>query len=72
MNAPKVTNRQLLDIIQTYWAWRTLWLSTTVCFTLLGLAYVLFLKADVWVASQGLIVRDEANGAVMRLGRFQS
>ncbi len=72
MNAPKVTNRQLLDVIKTYWAWRTLWMTTTVCFASLGLAYVLFLKADVWVASQGLIVRDEANGAVMRLGRFQS
>lgn len=72
MNAPNVTNRQLLDVIKTYWAWRTLWISSTVCFALLGLVYVLFFKADVWVASQGLIVRDEANGAVMRLGRFQS
>ncbi len=33
---------------------------------------VLCLKSDQWTASQGLIVRDEANGAVMRLGRFQS
>ncbi len=72
MNAPKITNRQLLDLIQTYWAWRALWISTTVMFALLGLSYVLFLKSDTWVASQGLIVRDEANGAVMRLGRFQS
>lgn len=72
MNAPNVTNRQLLAVIKTYWAWRALWISSTVCFALLGLVYVLFLKADVWVASQGLIVRDEANGAVMRLGRFQS
>ena len=72
MNAPRITNRQLLQLVSTYWQWRTLWIATTVGFSVLGLMYVLFLKGDTWVASQGLIVRDEANGAVMRLGRFQS
>ncbi|MEZ6133979.1 MAG: hypothetical protein R3C53_03615 [Pirellulaceae bacterium] len=72
MNAPEVTNRQLIELAKTYWQWRWVWASTTAAFTLLGLFYVLFLKSDLWVASQGLIVRDEANGAVMRLGRFQS
>ncbi len=41
-------------------------------FGLIGFGYIKWLKKDVWVASQGLMVRDEANGAVMRLGRFQS
>lgn len=72
MNAPRITNRQLLQLVSTYWQWRSLWIATTCGFAVLGLIYVLFLKGDTWVASQGLIVRDEANGAVMRLGRFQS
>lgn len=70
--APPITNTKLVEIIRTYWAWRRLWMATTVVFAGIGLVYVLFLKKDVWTASQGLIVRDEANGAVMRLGRFQS
>lgn len=41
-------------------------------FASLGLVYALLLKSDAWVASQGLMIRDEANGAVMRLGRFES
>ncbi|MEZ6078859.1 MAG: hypothetical protein R3C56_25240 [Pirellulaceae bacterium] len=49
-----------------------LWIATTSGFAALGLIYVVFLKTDTWVASQALIVRDEANGAVMRLGRFES
>ena len=52
------------------WSW--LWIGTAVLFGMMGLCYVTLLKKDVWVASQGMIVRDEANGAVMRLGRFQS
>ncbi|HAC89560.1 MAG TPA: hypothetical protein DCF63_02850, partial [Planctomycetaceae bacterium] len=43
-----------------------------VVFTALGLCYAVLLKRDTWVASQGMIVRDEATGAVMRLGRFES
>lgn len=70
--SPQVTNQALLQIVKTYWLWRLMWIGTTVVFALLGLFYVLFMKNDIWVASQGLIVRDEANGAVMRLGRFES
>ncbi len=72
MQLPKINNPQLVKLAASYWQWRTLWLATTALFAALGLFYVLFLKADTWVASQALIVRDEANGAVMRLGRFQS
>ena len=69
---PQITNTKFIELLKTYWAWRRLWIATTVAFGGLGLVYVLFLKNDMWTASQGLIVRDEANGAVMRLGRFQS
>lgn len=72
MNASKITRQQLFQLVSTYWQWRWLWASTTAVFAVLALAYVVVIKTDTWVASQGLIVRDEANGAVMRLGRFQS
>lgn len=69
---PQITNNKIVELAKVYWAWRRLWLATTILFGGLGIVYVLFLKNDSWIASQGLIVRDEANGAVMRLGRFQS
>lgn len=72
MHLPKINNPQLLKLLSTYWQWRMVWLATTVSFMALGLIYVVFLKGDTWVASQAIIIRDEANGAVMRLGRFQS
>lgn len=72
MNAPQITNKQLIRLLQTYWQWRWLWIATTVLFGGAGFTYVMTLKKETWVASQGLIVRDEAHGAVMRLGRFQS
>ena len=72
MQLPKINNPQLVKLAVSYWQWRTLWIATTTLFAVVGLFYVVFLKADTWVASQALIVRDEANGAVMRLGRFQS
>ncbi|QDV25094.1 GumC family protein [Aureliella helgolandensis] len=72
MNAPQVTNQQLLSLLRTYWQWRAMWIASTLLFGAIGLFYVVFLKSDLWVASQGFIVRDEANGAVMRLGRFES
>jgi uncharacterized protein involved in exopolysaccharide biosynthesis len=52
--------------------WAPLWIFTTALFGGLGVAYVVFVKQDTFLASQALLVRDEATGAVMRLGRFQS
>lgn len=72
MNIPKITNHQLIQAASGFWQWRWVWISSTAVFGVLGLLYVAFLKGDMWCASQGLIVRDEANGAVMRLGRFES
>ncbi|HBE72400.1 MAG TPA: hypothetical protein DDW52_30055 [Planctomycetaceae bacterium] len=72
MSAPQITNRQLIKLLKTYWQWRWLWCATTLLFGGLGFAYVTTVKEDTWTASQGLIIRDEAHGAVMRLGRFSS
>ncbi|RMF44024.1 MAG: hypothetical protein D6753_03605 [Planctomycetota bacterium] len=72
MNIPQITNQQLLQLVRVYWHWRWLWVGSTAAFAGLGLFYVLFLKTDTWVASQGLIIRDEANASVVRLGRFES
>ncbi len=72
MRTPKITNNPLLTLIKSYWQWKWVWIATTILFGGLGATYALALKKDTWIAAQGLIVRDEANGGVMRLGRFQS
>ncbi|MFO0943215.1 MAG: hypothetical protein U0930_20970 [Pirellulales bacterium] len=69
---PISINPQIQNLITTYWQWRKLWIVTTVLFFGIGIAYAVLLKKDMWVASQAIIVRDEATGAVMRLGRFES
>lgn len=48
-----------------------LWAGATLCFGLFGAGYSL-LSSDVWSARQPLVIRDEANGSVDRLGRFAS
>ena len=65
-------NPRLLKFLGNYWNLRWLWITTTAVFGTIAIAYILLLKTDVWLASQGLIVRDEATGAEMRLGRFES
>ena len=67
-----IANPTIRSIVRGVVVWSPLWISTTVLFGLLGVGYVLFLKQDSFLASQALLVRDEATGAVMRLGRFQS
>jgi uncharacterized protein involved in exopolysaccharide biosynthesis len=52
--------------------WAPLWIATTLGCGLLGAVYAFFLKQDVYLASQALLVRDEANATMMRLGRFES
>lgn len=69
---PNLFNQQILHVAKPFWDWRMLWGGCAVAFTALGLCYAVLLKRDTWVASQGMIVRDEATGAVMRLGRFES
>lgn len=67
-----IANPTVRSIIKGVLVWAPLWISTTFLFGGMGVAYVLFLKQDTFLASQALLVRDEATGAVMRLGRFQS
>lgn len=48
-----------------------LWVGSTILFGIGGLGVAL-LSQDTWSARQPLVLRDEANGAVDRLGRFSS
>lgn len=48
-----------------------LWCGTTLLFGALGVGFAL-VKSDVYTANQSLVVRDEANSSVSRLGRFPS
>ncbi|MEP1645816.1 MAG: hypothetical protein ABJK10_16645, partial [Rhodopirellula bahusiensis] len=47
------------------------WGGAAVLFGVLGLGTALF-SSDRWAARQPLVLRDEATGAVDRLGRFSS
>ena len=67
-----IANPAVRSLIRGVLVWAPLWIFTTVLFGGLGVGYVMFIKKDVFLASQALLVRDEATGAVMRLGRFQS
>lgn len=67
-----ITNPAVRSILRGILVWAPLWILTTIIFGGLGVAYAYVLKSDTYIASQALLVRDEANGAVMRLGRFQS
>ncbi|MEQ1827156.1 MAG: hypothetical protein ABL921_14470 [Pirellula sp.] len=67
-----ISNPAIRSLLRGVLVWAPLWISTTFVFGVMGLGYVLLLKEDTYLASQALLVRDEATGAVMRLGRFQS
>ncbi len=67
-----ITNPTIRSLFRGVLIWAPLWISTTLIFGCLGLVYVVIFKHDTYLASQALLVRDEATGAVMRLGRFQS
>lgn len=67
-----IANPAIKSLLRGVVVWAPLWIATTVIFGGIGFFYAMFLKEDMFLASQALLVRDEANGAVMRLGRFQS
>jgi hypothetical protein len=48
-----------------------LWISTALLFAVAGIGFSMFSR-DLWTASQPMVLRDEATGAVDRLGRFAS
>lgn len=56
---------------QTLRRYAPLWAGAAVIFAGLGVAYT-FARSDTWAASQPLLIRDEANGSLDRLGRFAS
>ncbi len=41
-------------------------------FGIMGMCYVVLLKKDLWVATQGLLVRAEANGGALKPGSFDT
>lgn len=67
-----ITHPTIRSLLRGVLVWAPLWIGTTVGFTALGVGYVVLMKDDTFLASQAMLVRDEATGAVMRLGRFQS
>jgi succinoglycan biosynthesis transport protein ExoP len=67
-----IANPIFRNILRGLLVWAPLWIGTTALFGTLGILYILFFKQDQFLASQAILVRDEANGAVMRLGRFQT
>jgi succinoglycan biosynthesis transport protein ExoP len=48
-----------------------LWVGSTVLFAMTGVFYSVA-SQEYWTASQPMVLRDEANGAIDRLGRFSS
>lgn len=58
-------------IAHTLWRFAPLWLGSAILMSVVGGGYSLQ-RTRHWRASQPLLVRDEANGAVDRLGRFAS
>ncbi|HUP79456.1 MAG TPA: hypothetical protein VM260_12970 [Pirellula sp.] len=67
-----IANPAIRSLLRGVLIWANLWIGTTILFGFLGFVYVMIIKHDTFLASQALLVRDEATGAVMRLGRFQS
>ena len=67
-----ISNPALKSILRGVVVWAPLWILSTLVFGAIGVVYAYILKSDTYLSSQALLVRDEANGAVMRLGRFQS
>jgi polysaccharide biosynthesis transport protein len=70
--AEPILNQNLKRFLHTLLLWMPLWVGTTFGIGMLGAVYAYFLKQDLWLASQGYMVRDEANVASMRPGRFDS
>ena len=73
MNHPQrsqsqVSLKHLRDLLVLY---TPLWLGAAIGFGALGATYSL-LRTDHYLARQPLVVRDEANSAVDRMGRFAS
>jgi polysaccharide biosynthesis transport protein len=72
LERPVENDTPALRLLLSFWQWKAVWIATTLLSASMGLVYAVVLKRDIWVASQGMIVRDEATATAMRLGRFES
>ncbi len=52
--------------------WAPVWIGATIVCGAIGGVYAFLLKSDTYLATQAILVRDEANATMMRLGRFES
>jgi uncharacterized protein involved in exopolysaccharide biosynthesis len=67
-NPPALSPRDVLKLLKQQ---RLLWITPTLVITLLAVAYML-VRSNEYKASQALLVRDEAIGALNRQGRFEN
>jgi polysaccharide biosynthesis transport protein len=71
MTKPRI-NPVVWNTFRTLVVWSPLWLATTILFSAVGIGYVLFLKKDTWLASQSIVVREDANRALFRQSRVDA
>ncbi len=71
MTKPRI-NPVVWNTIRTLVVWSPLLLATTILFSAVGIGYVLFLKKDTWLASQSIVVREDANRALFRQSRVDA
>lgn len=65
-------NRHVRQGLYTLLTWSPVWIGCTLLVGGAGSYYAYKLKKDRWLASQALIVRDEAASSNLRQGRFES
>ncbi len=70
--AKPVINPFIWNTFRTLVMWCPLWIVTTILFGVLGGIYAFLLKSDQWLASQAIVVRDDAKTSVMRQADFNS
>ena len=68
MSAAPIPWKHLRNVLVLF---APVWVGATCLFGIAGVGYALF-RSDVWAARLPIVVRDEANTAVERLGRFAS
>jgi uncharacterized protein involved in exopolysaccharide biosynthesis len=71
MNAPTRTTSHAREVLKPLATHFLLWTVPAVVIALAATAYAM-LRADLWQASQGLLVREEAVGNLSKQGRFDS
>jgi uncharacterized protein involved in exopolysaccharide biosynthesis len=73
MSSGPAINQNVKRLIHSLILWMPLWIGTTLAFGLIGGVYAFFIKQDLWLSSQALLVRDEAKAtATSKVARFDS